>query len=611
MNRISHFILALATIITFAGCSGATDSKSSAPVPAIAAPPKQPFDPHATRVPVPSKSLTLAADWQPPAPTRSQIAHVAARVEPPQHWGAPTRNVSLHPSDDEVRSVSFMVEPLRPVPGTSTSEETDALAAALRTEWRDRHRTLALEHFLETYPTSRWAAALHVNLGRESYEKGYFQSALDHWKAAWEGARDGKDQVSTSFANLALADYAKMNARIGRMDVLEGLLAEAQKRTLTDDARNKIGSAAEGLWMMRNRPGESFRCGPLAVLSVARAKKINLGKKTEAFLAKNQSPSKGFSIPDVQRMSTELGLNLRVAKREVGAPVITPAVVHWKVGHFGAVILERDGKYLLKDPTFAEDLWVTADALDHEASGYFLVPSGTLPTGWSPATLKETASLRGKGAVGLIGNGRTSKADHQVGGACQSDRSSLAMATYRIHTLAASVHIEDTPIQYHPAYGPDLSIEVGYNQREADQPETMAYTNFGPHTVSNWISYTRHDDHIFMSEVGGGSVAVQDLVIPGVFPGDPMSGELIGPKTSGSPGFQLTRRDGGVDYYEQSVGDPDDGPPNVYLSRRLTPDGQQATIEYDTTLPSRIHQIIDATGLPTVFTTIIRVSPTS
>src|SRR5262249_35028330 len=152
--------------------------------------------------------------------------------------------------------------------GTSTTQETDALAAALHEESRDDRQIDAIERFLEAYPTSRWAPVLHLNLGSISYETGYFQDALEHWKAAWELAKAGQDPASQGIANHALAEYAKMNARIGRMTELEALLKEAQTRTLTDDARVKITAAAEGLWEMKNRPDISFRCGPYALLNV-------------------------------------------------------------------------------------------------------------------------------------------------------------------------------------------------------------------------------------------------------------------------------------------------------------------------------------------------------
>jgi outer membrane receptor protein involved in Fe transport len=66
-------------------------------------------------------------------------------------------------------------------------------------------------------------------------------------------------------------------------------------------------------------------------------------------------------------MSAELGLKLQIARREPGAPIIIPAVVHWKVGHFGALVRESDGRFRLQDPTFRNLKY-------NELSGTTLIP---------------------------------------------------------------------------------------------------------------------------------------------------------------------------------------------------------------------------------------------
>ena len=99
-----------------------------------------------------------------------------------------------------------------------------------------------------------------------------------------------------------------MNARIGRMAELEALLGEAKSRTMTDDARVKITSASEGLWMMHNKPGVSFQCGPYALVNVATTMKPEAAAKAVDFLDKHPSTEKGFSIPEVSGFATQLGI---------------------------------------------------------------------------------------------------------------------------------------------------------------------------------------------------------------------------------------------------------------------------------------------------------------
>lgn len=384
-HGIASFV-ACVLLLTLLGCSAKTDSKTAPEAGTTVSP----FDPTAPRTPTASKSLTLASSWQAPSPTRTQPAKMKSRVSLGATYGVPTRTVGVQPSDAELGALALFPESLRPTPGESSTEETQALASALREDSHDDRGIDALLRFLDAYPASRWAPVLHLNIGAISYGTGYFQDALRHWKAAWELAKLGGDGVSKDIADLALAEYAKMNARIGRLPELEALITEAQRRNLMADARVKIESAAEGVWAMQHRPGISFRCGPYALLNVAQELKPDAMNKAVGFLEKVQSPPTGFSIPEVHAMSSELGLKLQIAKREAGAAVIIPAVVHWKVGHFGALTREVNGRLLLKDPTFNNETWMSQQASTESRAAIFLFRWGlSLRDGLGPQRWRQ------------------------------------------------------------------------------------------------------------------------------------------------------------------------------------------------------------------------------
>jgi RHS repeat-associated protein len=603
-------LLASACLVTLVGCSFGTDSGSPSGSSKPAAMPR--FDPSAERTPKASKSLTFASDWQPPPPTRSTPGHAKARIKPAKQYGVPTRTVGAHPVDSEIRAVMDFPEPLRPVAGASSPEETEALASALRERPHDDRGIDAIAQFTENYPRSRWSPVLHLNMGAISYRTGYFQDALSHWKAAWELAKTGEDVVSKDLANQALAEYAKMNARIGRLTELEALITEAESRNLMGDARVKIASAAEGLWAMRHRPGISFRCGPYALLNVSHELKPELAHKAASLVDRVQSPPTGFSIPEVQRMGSSIGLKLQIAKREPGAPVIVPAVVHWKVGHFGAIVRDVNGSYLLKDPTFGNETWLTQQAVDREASGYFLVPAGPLPKGWTRATAQETAHLYGKGYTEGIDDGPTGSGDPPAGGPCPlpgggggpGPGPGLPMATYFFHILVASLHIEDTPTGYSAAVGPDVRVRLAYNQREAGQPTSIDFTSFGPQFVSNWVSYLVDNTTSPSANVtlykrdGGHEVHTNFNTTTQSFGVEIKTAAVLYRLTPNT--YKKVYPDGRQEFYEQYLGTTGTKR-RVFLSRIVDPQGNEVALTYDSTYPARIHQIVDATGLPTVF----------
>ena len=608
MNRVAarmFLAVSCSCLLALFGCNVVTDSASvasSGPASATDAPGR--VDPAATRKPHESKSLTLSPDWQPPSPTRTQPARRKARVHPSRQYGVASRTVGTSPSDAEIAALPLFPEPLRPVPGQSSDLETQALASALREESPHGDGGIdAIRRFVEAHPQTRWAPSIHLNLGSISYHSGYFQEALTHWRTAWELAKDGQDIASQQIANQAVAEYAKMNARVGRMAELEAILAEAQGRNFTGDARVKMESALEGLWMMRNRPGVAFRCGPYAVLNVAQELEPEALKKTTAFLEKVKSPQTGFSLSAVQAMSSDLGLKMQMAKRSPGASVIVPAVVHWKVGHFGALVREQGGEFLSKDPTFGNETWLSRDALDQESSGYFLVPAGELPPGWSRATNAEAAQIYGKGHSGSIDPDETGEGDHKTPPKC-GESPGLAMATYQFHLLATSLHVKDTPVGYSAAVGPDVRIEVAYNQREASQPATMTFTNFGAQFVSNWVSYLVDKPSNPSANVtlrkrgGGGEVHTNFNATTQAYKRQSKTASVLYRLSSNT--YKKVYPDGRQEYYEQYIGTTGTQR-KVFLTRVVDPQGNEVAIEYDATYPARIDQIVDATGLPTVF----------
>jgi ABC-type bacteriocin/lantibiotic exporter with double-glycine peptidase domain len=87
-----------------------------------------------------------------------------------------------------------------------------------------------------------------------------------------------------------------------------------------------------------------------------------------------QSTERGTSLKQVWQLAQKLGMKYRPAKRKPGARFIVPSVIHWKVGHFGALLAAyQEGKYLVQHPTFGSETTISPQALEEESSGYFLV----------------------------------------------------------------------------------------------------------------------------------------------------------------------------------------------------------------------------------------------
>lgn len=132
----------------------------------------------------------------------------------------------------------------------------------------------------------------------------------------------------------------------------------------------------------------------------------------------------------------------------------------------------------------------------------------------------------------------------------------------------------------------------------------MDFTNFGPQFVNNWVSYlidntTSPSSNIVVRKRGGGSEthANYNATIK-AFGIERKTAAVLYRLTSNT--YKKVYPDGHEEYYEQYIG-TSGTQRKVFLSRIVDPEGREVSIEYDNTYPARIHQIVDATGLPTVF----------
>ena len=180
--------------------------------------------------------------------------------------------------------------------------------------------------------------------------------------------------------------------------------------------------------------------------------------------------------------------------------MLTPALVHWKAGHFAALIREEEGRFLMQDPTFGNDLRITRAALDDEGSGHFLVPEGPLPEGWTAVPSSAGGEIWGKGIAVWA-------ADPQIqGGSCPRSSAMAVVAgapdgkctprewrDYTVNLLLVNLHISDTPVGYQPPVGPAMEFNVAYNQREVFQPQIPLFSNLGSKWTFDWFSFVEDD----------------------------------------------------------------------------------------------------------------------
>jgi RHS repeat-associated protein len=504
---------------------------------------------------------------------------------------------SGQPLEHEITQAYVFGEPLLALAKTSPSENAHlagAITGFLRRSVTDDASLFAA--FMIKYPQSSWNASLSANLGDFYYRNGLFSKALDAWEKAWLLSRNIQSRNGRDVSDMAVSQLAKMNARLGRADKLEAIFSELGNTEITGSSRDRIVGAKTGLWMMRNKPEEAFRCGPMALATLMTASNRTddgWGRK----ILDSKSTLLGISLSGVRDLSRDLGLNLRMAKRTAAAPIPLPAVVHWKVDHYAAITEYASGRYRVVDPTFGDDFWLTESALQSEASGYFLIPSGTLPSGWADVPEEEGKTVFGKGVTQGSDPDNTRPNDTRASSGPNPD--CHGMPTYSFHAMLCNLNINDIPLGYAPPKGPKVEFKLTYNHREANQPATFSHANVGKKWTFNWFSYliddpTSPSSNLKLYVEGGGAETYYNYNSTTLSFAPHFENQSVLKRISTNPIKYLRKMaDGAIEFYEISNGAAT-YPRKVYLTKIQDPAGNALTFTYDSAL--RLVAVQDALG---------------
>lgn len=414
----------------------------------------------------------------------------------------------------------------------TTPEQDSALMAAVQAFAPEGDTTTARKDFperakpfldfLTQYPNSGWAMALHINLGLGYHRSGYYGRALASYEQAWAlGKNSFINNEAKRLADRAVGELLRMHARIGHMDQIDALLAEISNRDIQGSATELVTGAKEGLWTMRNRPEIAFLCGPKALVNVL--SRVG-GTKAQILIAHTaESGPRGFSLTQLSELATKTGLKHRIIKREPGQPIPVPAIIHWKLNHYAAVVDEKDGRYLLDDPTFlAGAETMTSAALDAEGSGYFIIPETAKPTGPGDAAGWRTVDPNSDEARAVFGMGAPSATNpdqtlccegQSPGVPCCNDQPPMAVAAGNTHLI--NLAVRDAPVDQKTPKGPSAAVTLNYNHREASQPASFKVSNVGFKWSLNWIAWL--EDHptaaasIYRYAGGGGKITYKNL----------------------------------------------------------------------------------------------------
>ncbi|KQV29314.1 peptidase C39 [Rhizobium sp. Root1203] len=535
---------------------------------------------------------------------------------------ATTVGVPLAPLKQAIAlAAAEFAEPLVVTSPTDATED-QALLQALAS-YNRRHQpedVSALTAFLVVHPHSGWAAALFTNVGLSDLHYGYFSRAADAWQHAWEEGKDASDPASRALVDRAVGELARLYANLGHTDDLGTLFDQIGGRAVSGSATEAIQAAREQLTLVRSDPRHLFNCGPLALRSLMLAEHAR--PETLSSLLFYNAGLDGTSLAELGELAQRLTLDHRLIRREPGQAVPVPSIVHWKVGHFAAIIGKANGRYHVQDAVFASsDIWVTAAALDAEASGYFLVPSNAevAAATWKTVDTTEAGKVWGKGPTngtrqGGAGDPNANKPAPEMpvpnipklgGRTPWPANEGCPLCIYNIKESSVSVSLSDIPVGYVPPIGPSMKIGISYNQREDSQPANFNYFNVGPKWTLSWLSYVIDDPTNPGANVsrvmgeGGAFYYIGFNTARKTFAAQDNDGSILAIASQSPISYRRQLRDGTVEIYAQANGSAS-YPRKIFLSQIVDPQGNAATLHYDA--QQRLTSITDAVGRDTTFT---------
>lgn len=340
-----------------------------------------------------------------------------------------------------------------------------------------------IQELINREPDSPWRPSLESNLGLIQHQRGRYSLALAAFRSAWERTKHSSDGNGKAIADGTLPSLLHLLSSLGRTEELGAILKEIADRPLPAGPVTLAREYAyDAYHTMFHYPGKSYRCGTFALGAVGRV--LNLPEEKLSDLVDLPSGTNGFTIQELIQFSEERGIPLLAVSKPSGAKLVVPSVIHWKENHYAAIIEEKNGRFLVVDPTFGEPRWISGADIELETSGVFLVPAKQ-SDGWRTLNPTEAASIFGKGLTNNI-------ADWQDNG-CNKGKSCPScpgVPVWWVTEPFLNLWIADEPLSYGTKRGEQVSFRVSYKQRDTLPKTPTSNPLFVlPTWNHSWFSY--------------------------------------------------------------------------------------------------------------------------
>ncbi len=362
-------------------------------------------------------------------------------------------------------------------PGTDDASQGRSVDNGMRSE---------LETFVADHPNSAWTPAVRNFLGRGDLLRSGYTHALNHYRRAWLALKGSWNSAGQGLQREATAGLAKSLILNGRLDEFDALLPEMGKMVETGPVGVEWRWALKMREWAKQNPAEYSKCGILCLDQLGRL--TQSGSYISKAVLTSIPPTNGFTVADLVNMGRKAGLRVRAVSTADFTTLPVPCVVHLHSDHYVLIRDRRETFYEVYDPAASGPRWLAAEDIAREASGCLLVSDAAPSTAAAPLlamALNTAVTYRGRITVIIY------PFDYSDPGPCPppgdtanppgcppgplrcppnpADSSSSCstcsggMPKFYLSQPFLNAWIEDIPLQYHPAYGPDVTVRLAYN----------------------------------------------------------------------------------------------------------------------------------------------------
>ena len=369
-------------------------------------------------------------------------------------------------------------------------------------------RLQILTDYLVANPQSAYAGAVWSEVATTADLSGNFRLAIEACRNAWDSLKgatitaDGAETVG--MAEDALGRLAMLYVRTAKKNALIALLEEAKGRAGHPNSASALDEARAAVAWWQKDPVANIVCGITAYnLLAARQGSPRLDKHAKGWQPDGEQTAEakaedeeylanGMSAARLLERIANTGVEYRLVKRESGAEVPVPSIVHFtfggEEGHYSAAVEGDVLNTRINDPHLRFEGLMENTVLNAQASGFFIVQAHLdLPPGFREATVQESLSIFGRSSCP---EGRSPGCNS---GTCGN--ADPGMAVYTLSKNLPGVLMQDRPLSYQPLYGPDIDFTLQYRQIHLGNDDLIQdVSNLGPRWSHSFLSYIRAEN---------------------------------------------------------------------------------------------------------------------